>query len=59
MRVAGGRESEDGEGKIAGIDLPAFFMFEKQNIMSESEWRTGTECSARTANAITNEVRDV
>lgn len=30
-----------------------------QNIMSESEWRTGTDCSARTANVITNEVRNV
>lgn len=30
-----------------------------QNIMSESEWRTGADSSARTANVITNEVRNV
>lgn len=34
MRVVGVREAEDGEGKIAGIDLPAFFMFEKLKKMS-------------------------
>lgn len=48
-----------------GIDVTDYRFDEKEKQLylkrkiGESEWRTGTECSARTANSITNEVRNV